>query len=52
MGRALTTFEVGFALNIIGSFVRGLMPSCSSVAGFTVTSNLANPGTRKAPDGG
>jgi hypothetical protein len=49
IGRALTTFEAGFALNVIGSFVKGLTPSRASVAGFTVTSNLANPGTRKAP---
>ena len=30
-GRALTTFRAGFALNIIGSFVNGLMPLRSFV---------------------
>jgi len=34
MGRALTTFEAGFAANVIGSFVNGLTPSRASVAGF------------------
>ena len=49
-GRALTTFRAGFALNIIGSFVNGLMPLRSFVAGFLMTTNLANPGRTKAPD--
>jgi|SRR5689334_2010904 hypothetical protein len=49
-GRALTTFRAGFALKIIGSFVNGLMPLRSFVAGFLMTTNLANPGRTKAPD--
>src|SRR5712691_5178696 len=49
-GRALTIFRAGFALNIVGSFVNGLMPLRSFVAGFLITTNFANPGTRKAPD--
>jgi hypothetical protein len=38
-------FRAGFALNIVGSFVNGLMPLRSFVAGFLITTNLANPGT-------
>src|ERR1700693_802998 len=49
-GRALTILRAGFALKIVGSFVNGLMPLRSFVAGFLMTTNLANPGTRKAPD--
>src|ERR1019366_10544524 len=49
-GRALMIFRAGFALNIVGSFVNGLMPLRSFVAGFFITTNFANPGTRKAPD--
>src|SRR5215467_4081913 len=49
-GRALTIFRAGFALNIVGSFVNGLMPFRAFVAGFLITTNLANPGTKKAPD--
>src|SRR4029450_10984048 len=48
-GRALMIFRAGFALNIVGSFVNGLMPLRSFVAGFLMTTNLANPGTRKVP---
>src|SRR6516162_5339626 len=48
-GRALTIFRAGFALNIVGSFVKGLMPFRAFVAGFLTTTNLANPGTKKAP---
>src|SRR6266436_9021103 len=48
-GRALTIFRAGFALNIVGSFVNGLMPFRALVAGFLMTTNLANPGTKKAP---
>ena len=48
-GRALMIFRAGFALNIVGSFVNGLMPLRSFVAGFLMTTNLANPGTKKAP---
>jgi hypothetical protein len=48
-GRALMIFRAGLALNIVGSFVNGLMPLRSFVAGFLMTTNLANPGTKKAP---
>jgi hypothetical protein len=48
-GRALTTFRAGFALKIIGSFVNGLIPLRSFVAGFLMTTNLANHGKTKAP---
>jgi hypothetical protein len=42
-------FRAGFALNIVGSLVNGLMPFRAFVAGFLMTTNLANPGTKKAP---
>jgi hypothetical protein len=48
-GRALMIFRAGFALNIVDSFVKGLMPFLAFVAGFLTTTNLANPGTKKAP---
>jgi hypothetical protein len=48
-GRALMIFRAGFALNIVGSFVKGLMPFRAFVAGFLMTINLAKPGTKKAP---
>src|ERR1700738_1903746 len=48
-GRALMTFLAGFALNTVGSFVKGLMPVRCFVAGFLQTTNFANPGTKKAP---
>src|SRR6516162_11776970 len=48
-GRALMIFRAGFALNIVGSFVNGFMPFRAFVAGFLITTNLANPGTKKAP---
>jgi hypothetical protein len=48
-GRALITFLAGFALNTVGSFVKGLMPVRCFVAGFLMTTNFANPGTKKAP---
>ena len=48
-GRALIIFLAGLALNIVGSFVKGLMPFRTFVAGFLITTNLANPGTKKAP---
>jgi hypothetical protein len=47
-GRALMIFRAGFALNVVGSFVKGLMPFRAFVAGFLMTTNLANPGTKKA----
>jgi Adenylate and Guanylate cyclase catalytic domain len=40
--RALMIFRAGFALNIVGSFVSGLMPFRAFVAGFLMTTNLAN----------
>ncbi len=45
-GRALITFLAGLALNTVGSFVKGLMPSRAFVAGFLMTTNFANPGTK------
>src|SRR3974377_1142062 len=48
-GRALMIFRASFALNTVGSFVNGLMPFRAFVAGFLMTTNLANPGTKKAP---
>ena len=48
-GRALTIFLAGLALNTVGSFVNGLMPWRSLVAGFLMTTNFAKPGNRKAP---
>src|SRR5262245_22000347 len=48
-GRALTIFRAGLALKTVGSFVNGLMPFRSLVAGFFMTTNLAKPGTTKAP---
>src|SRR3990172_5498537 len=48
-GRTLRLFRAGFALNAVGSFVNGLMPARSLVAGFLMTTNLAKPGSRKVP---
>jgi hypothetical protein len=48
-GRALTIFRAGLALNIIGSPLKGFVPARALVAGFFMTTNLANPGTRKMP---
>jgi hypothetical protein len=48
-GRALTIFRAGLALNTVGSFVNGLMPARSFVAGFLMTTNFAKPGNRNAP---
>ena len=48
-GRALMTFLAGLALNTVGSFVNGLMPFRAFVAGFLMTTNFANPGTKNAP---
>jgi hypothetical protein len=48
-GRALTIFRAGLALNTVGSLVKGLMPARSAVAAFLMTTNLAKPGTTKAP---
>jgi hypothetical protein len=48
-GRALTIFRAGLALNMVGSFVNGLMPARSFVAGFLITTNFAKPGNKNAP---
>src|SRR5262245_2152987 len=48
-GRALTIFRAGLALNTVGSFVNGLMPARSFVAGFLITTNFAKPGNNNAP---
>jgi Hint domain len=48
-GRALTIFRAGFALKIIFSPLKGLMPSRSLVAGFLTTTNFAKPGTTNTP---
>src|SRR5450759_5396627 len=48
-GRALTIFRAGLALNIIGPPVNGFVPWRALVAGFLMTTNFANPGTRKTP---
>src|SRR6266404_7025860 len=48
-GRALTIFRAGLALNIIDSPVNGFVPWRALVAGFLITTNFANPGTRKTP---
>jgi hypothetical protein len=48
-GRALMSFRAGLALNIVGSFVNGLMPLRALVAGFLTTTNFAKPGSTKAP---
>src|ERR1700730_3768220 len=47
-GRALTIFRAGLALNTVGSFVNGLMPARSFVAGFLMTTNFAKPGNKNA----
>jgi hypothetical protein len=48
-GRARMIFRAGLALNTVGSFVNGLMPFRSLVAGFFMTTNLAKPGTTPTP---
>jgi hypothetical protein len=48
-GRALTIFRAGLALNTVGSFVNGLMPARSFMAGFLMTTNFAKPGNKNAP---
>src|SRR5258708_8090780 len=48
-GRALMIFRAGFALNIVGSFVKGLMPFLAFVAGFFLTNKFADSGTKKGP---
>src|SRR3569623_445730 len=48
-GRARTILRAGLALNIIGSPVKGFVPLRAFVAGFLMTTNLANPGRRNTP---
>ena len=48
-GRARTILRAGFALNIVGSLVNGLIPLRALVAAFFTTTNLAKPGTRNTP---
>ena len=48
-GRALIIFRAGLALNTVGSFVNGLMPARSFVAGFLITTNFAKPGNEDPP---
>ena len=49
-GRTRTTFRAGFALMVIGSLVKGLMPCRSLVAGFRFTVIRSNPGTVLTPE--
>src|SRR5206468_2874620 len=39
----------GFAANVVGSFVKGLMPLRAGRAGLFFTRNLAKPGSTNAP---
>src|SRR5258708_40061090 len=48
-GRALTILRAGFALKVIASPVKGLVPLRALVAAFLMTTNLAKPGTRNTP---
>src|SRR5207344_1368603 len=48
-GRALTILRAGFALKVIASPVKGLVPWRALVAGFLMTTNFAKPGTRNTP---
>src|SRR5688572_11123980 len=48
-GSARTFLEAGFALNVIFSFVKGLMPSRAFVAGFFTTFSLSKPGSVNRP---
>ena len=48
-GRTRTIFRAGLALKIVGSLVNGLMPCRSFIAGFLMTTNFANPGTKNVP---
>ncbi len=48
-GRALTALLAGFAANVVGSLVNGLIPSRAGLAGFLTTTNLANPGRMNMP---
>src|SRR5689334_3031709 len=49
MGRTRTDLLAGFAANVIGCLVKGLMPWRALVAGFFTTRNLAKPGIVKMP---
>src|SRR5262249_41536535 len=46
-GRILTTLRAGLALKIVSSFVNGLMPLRSLVAGLCCTTILQRPGIAK-----
>ncbi len=46
-GRILTTLRAGLALKTVSSFVKGLMPLRSLVAGLCYTSILQRPGIAK-----
>jgi hypothetical protein len=48
-GRARTILRAGFALNVVGSPVKGLIPFRALVAGFLITTNFAKPGSTNAP---
>src|SRR5262249_23996608 len=50
MGRARTALLAGFAANVIGSLVKGLMPWRALVAGRFTTRHLAKPGSVNTPD--
>src|SRR4051794_3325647 len=46
-GTALITFRAGFALMVIGSLVKGLMPCFALVAGLRTTRSFRRLGTTK-----
>jgi hypothetical protein len=48
-GLILTCLLAGLALRMVGSFVNGLIPSRSSVAGLRTTCNFINPGIVNTP---
>jgi hypothetical protein len=41
--------RAGFALKMVGSLVKGLMPLRALVAGFLMTTNLAKAGQQEGP---
>jgi len=49
-GRILTTLRAGLALKVVSSFVNGLMPLRSLVAGLCCTTILQRPGMAKVFD--
>ena len=46
-GRIFTTLRAGLALKVVSSFVKGLMPLRSFVAGLCCTTILHKPGIAK-----